>query len=403
MCKMILTILFTCVCFIHQAYAIEKYPVDVCFMIADLKYNAKQGVKICEIQQASLSLFNGDEFRSAGDVSIYKELLHTLSLYNENGWVVANSLADRNIAHALAESSLWRKQTDLLALFSNHDFMGKARLSAGDLYDVSSYQGFLYVNRSHLYVLQDYERRLPGIIVIDKSSFPFWIDKYAMTNLFTQDEVLSTFKPKWGNYKKTYTPQLAEQIINDLQCDTFVIKPRGEFLGNGVIIVQKDDLDEVLYFITTKTGKFANSRDPAYMAWKRDPFDTFIVEEFVASDPIVVPHLENKVYQPTMRVAFLLVYNKHCHNVHFLGGYWKTPPLSLDEEGDFMKKNKDICKPPYYSAVDPKIMEVVEEDLRIALPLLHMQMLHYQPDASLQEQPQPLEKGLTLRFIPKAG
>ena len=46
---------------------------------------------------------------------------------------------------------------------------------------------------------------------MDKSSFPFWIDKYQMTQAVCEDELLSTFKPKWGNYKKNYTKELATQ------------------------------------------------------------------------------------------------------------------------------------------------------------------------------------------------
>lgn len=215
------------------------------------------------------------------------------------------------------------------------------------------------------------------MIVMDKSSFPFWIDKFKMTQLFALDQALTTIKPRWGNYKKIYSKELASKIAHDLKCDTFVIKPRGQFLGNGVIITKREDLDETLWYIITKQGLLADSKDPAYTAWKKDSFDSFIVEEFVASDPIVIPHLENKVYQPTMRVAFLLVYDKQCHHVHFLGGYWKTPLLSIDEENDFMNKNKDICKPPYYYAVDAKTMQAVQAQLSVALPLLHSKMMQF--------------------------
>jgi hypothetical protein len=78
-----------------------------------------------------------------------------------------------------------------------------------------------------------------------------------------------------------------------------------------------------------------------------------------------------------MRVAFLLVYNKGCHDVHFLGGYWKTPLFSLEEEGSFMQKNKDICKAPYYCCVDSATMQKVEQQLSIALPILHAKMLQF--------------------------
>ena len=356
------------------------FPVDVCYMVADLKYNARQGVKICEVQQASLSLFNGDTFRElAVEHSIHKELLRTLSLYNTHGWVVSHSIADKKLASALAHSVDWRDRKDLIALFSDEDFKSRAKQPAKDIYDLSSYQGFLYINWSQLSVIHDFEQRLPGMVVVDKSSFPLWIDKYRMTRLFAEDELLSTIKPKWGNYKKIYTKKLAATITNDLQCDTFVIKPRGQFMGRGVIIIQAQDLDEVLRYIITKNGRLADSKDPAYAAWKRDRFDSFIVEEFVASDLIKISHLEDKTYQPTMRVAFLLVYNNHHHDVHFLGEYWKTPHLSIDEEGSFMEKNKDICEPPYYRAVDAKTVEAVQSQLRDTLPLLHSKMLHFRP------------------------
>lgn len=367
----------TLVCFFSIVYAAEKYPVDICFMIADLKYNTKQGVKICEIQQASLSLFNGDTFRCAQEESIHRELARVLSLYNQNGWVVANGIADKNIVSRLVHSSSWQYSEDLIALVSNQYFKNQAQQSVADIYDLSSYQGFLYSNGSQICVIDDFETRFPGMVVIDKSSFPFWIDKYRMTQLFQEDDVLSTFKPKWGNYQKKYTKELAIRIADDLQCDTFVIKPRGEFQGRGVIIVQKQNLDDVLYYIITKSGVLAENKDPAYKAWQNDPFDSFIVEEFVTSDPIAIPHLENKIYQPTMRVAFLLVYNKWCHYVHFLGGYWKTPLYSLDEDGSFMQKNKDVCKPPYYCAVEPATMQIVEQELSIALPILHAKMMQF--------------------------
>ncbi len=369
------------ICFFHAVHPQDKYPIDVCFMVADLKYNAKQGVKICEIQQASLSLFNGDTFRNLEEESIHKELLHTLSLYNKNGWVVANYMADKNLVATLASSSYWRSPADIIALLSDHNFMNQAKHPVTNEYDLSSYHGFLYINWSQLSAIYDFEQRFPGMIVLDKSSFPFWIDKYKMTQLFAEDELLATFKPRWGNYKKVYHKDLAIKIAHDLQCNTFVIKPRGEFMGKGVIIAPKEDLDEILRYIITKNGKFADSKDPAYTIWKHDSFDSFIVEEFVASDPITISHLENKMYQPTMRVAFVLVYNKKCHHVHFLGGYWKTPSLALNEEGDFMLKHKEDscnpCKPPHYCAVDAKTMQCVQNELQIALPILHRRMLEF--------------------------
>lgn len=370
----------------------EKYPVDICYMVADLKYNAKDGVKICEIQQASLSMFNGDTFRSPEEESIHVELLKTLSDYNKHGWVVSEGMADKKLVATLADSPSWQNPKDMIALFSDQNFKQQAKQPPADIHDLSSYSGLLYISWSQLSAIYDFETRLPGIVVLDKSSFPFWIDKNRMTQLFARDELLSQFKPKWGNYKKVYDKKLASTIANDLACDMFVIKPHGHFMGRGVIITNKESLDEVLRYIITKKGTLAKSKDSAYEAWKKDSSDSFIVEEFIASDPIRLPHLENKAYQPTMRVAFVLAYTNHRHTVHFLGEYWKTPELSIDDEGDFMHKNKDICEPPYYLAVDAKTTERVRNDLRVALPLLHSKMIDFQPSSS-EEFYAPVENG----------
>jgi hypothetical protein len=295
---------------------------------------------------------------------------------------VSDGIADKKLVASLAGSSHWRNPKDLMALFSDKEFRDAAKQPPSDVHDLSAYKGFLYINWTKLSVIHDFDTRLAGVVPIDKSSFPFWIDKYRMTQLFADDEILSGFKPKWGNYKKVYTKKLAAKIINDLACDTFVIKPHGRFMGKGVIITNKQDLDDVVRYIITKKGKLAQSEDGAYTAWKRDMADSFIVEEFVASDPIKLPHLDNKTYQPTMRVAFLLVYSNHRHDVHFLGEYWKTPELSVDEEGDFMHKNKDICEPPYYLGVDAKTKKIVLDELRTVLPILHRKMLAFSPRPS---------------------
>jgi phosphoribosylamine-glycine ligase len=63
-----------------------------------------------------------------------------------------------------------------------------------------------------------------------------------------------------SNYKKTYTKKLAAKVVSELRCDTFVIKPRGQFMGRGVIIVQEQDLDEVLHYIITKSANWQTAK-----------------------------------------------------------------------------------------------------------------------------------------------
>jgi hypothetical protein len=382
----------------------ETYPVDVCYMVADLKYNARDGVKICEIQQATLSLFNGDSYRELPEEqSIHRELVRTLLSYNPNGWVVGQGIADKKLVAALGASPAWRNRKDLMALFSDQDFIAKSKIPPADIHDLSSYQGLLYTSWTQLSVIYDFEDRLPGLVAVDKSSFAVWIDKYRMSRLFNKDAKLAAIKPRWGNYQKVYSKNLAATIADELGGETFVIKPRGNFLGKGVILVQKKDLDQTVRYIITKKGPLLKRTESAYTAWQHDKFDSFLVEQFIASDPIRLPHKQNKRYQPTMRVAFVLTYNKGRHDVHFLGSYWKTPAVSLDDEGGFMEKHKDICEPPYYLAVDDKTMQRVQATLRNTLPLLHAKMLAFRPetDEALYAPASRGKVGIVLEPVPE--
>src|SRR6185295_473621 len=154
--------------------------------------------------------------------------------------------------------------------------------------------------------------------------------KYKMSLLFRTDPVLAKIKPEWQLYKKEYSPDLAAKIIQDLGGDAFVIKPRGAFLGNGVIIVSREDLDSTLHYILTEQEALKQNKDKSYNHWSRDPFNTFIVEKYYPSDPIM--H-EGKFYEPSMRVAFICIYNNQKIDFRFLGGYWMMPTKSLDQQG----------------------------------------------------------------------
>ena len=106
------------------------------------------------------------------------------------------------------------------------------------LFDIASYHGLLMDRPHNSGYDKKFKKKYPGILTLDASSLPLHTDKYKMSLLFAEDPLLESFKPKWKVYPKHYTPGLAAQIQRDLQCETFVIKPRGAFLGKGVIIVR---------------------------------------------------------------------------------------------------------------------------------------------------------------------
>ena len=357
---------------LHSA---SKYPVDLSFLIADMKFNEKQGVKICEVQHGILSTFYGDRFTHGEPGVICGNFYNTLLQYHNQFWTIPSSVTEFQINALLSSAPEWHTFSHLKHISKDPLFSKQASLPVFDPYNIHSYHGCLFVRPSDFKNVDAFLEKHPGIIVMDRATFPYWVDKYKMTELFAKNETLASFKPKWGLYSKQYTPHLANQIVKDIGGDIFVIKPRGTFLGNGVIIVKKENLDTTLKYILLKNKILKNDPDRAYHYWDKDPFDSFIIEEFIESDPIVVKHLENKLYQPSLRVAFLLVYHQQEIYVHYLGAYWNIPPFPLSAPTTMTNKHKTHGKPPNFSAVAPETLEKAKKQLDIALPLLYEQML----------------------------
>ncbi|NGX57134.1 MAG: hypothetical protein K940chlam3_00017 [Chlamydiae bacterium] len=350
-------------------------PADITFLIADLKYNQRDGVKICEIQHGTDSTFYGDRFSHGEPGIIPINFYHTLLQYQNEFWTTADSFSEVQICNILKSSPEWHVTKGVNSIKSDSHFMRQSVLPVEDPYNLQSYHGCVCLRGRQIQNIDKFIEKYPGIIFIDAASNSYWQDKYKMTELFSRNEILASFKPRWNLYEKIYSLDLAKKIISEIQSDQFVIKPRGAYLGNGVIIVNQEDLDETLKYILIKSSQLHIDPDKSYQYWYKDHFDTFIVEEFFSSDPIPVPHFDNQIFQPTMRVAFILAYNNRQIDLHFLGGYWILPYYPVSEAVSLNGKHKAYCKVPYFCQVDPETLLEVEEQLSIALPLLYREML----------------------------
>ncbi|NGX57135.1 MAG: hypothetical protein K940chlam3_00018 [Chlamydiae bacterium] len=369
-------IFLTALFFIFTLEGFEsQYPVDITFLVADLKYNQKDGVKICEIQHGIASAFSGDRY-SHGEPGIIPENFYlTLLQYQNEFWTTHNNFSEAQIKNQLMASPEWHVLDHLPAVERNAFFLQQAALPVEDPTNIQSYHGCICTRKWVLNKHRKFMKKYPGIILIDEASIPYWEDKYKMSMLFSRNENLSSFKPRWHLYKKEYDAQLAQKIIEEIKSDWFVIKPRSSYLGNGVIIVNQEDLDETLRYILIKSRQLDKDPDNSYNYWYKDRSHTFLVEEFIASDPLCIPHLDNQLYQPTMRVAFICAYHNREIDLHILGAYWKLPRLSLSDEGTLNEKHKNCGKIPYFYRVDPETLREVEKQLHVALPLLYKEML----------------------------
>ena len=198
MFRIILAFLFTCT----SAYAAEQYPVDICFMVADLKYSAECGVTICEVQNGIHSSFKGNRVLNRLENSLEKEFISILSSYLTSGWMVPGYIIDGGIRsvlhqHRLAHKGKASKTSFLIrilfAMLSNLSMTFTTYLRTTGL----------FLPAPSLSLRAPISIKISGIVVIDKGSFPFWIDKYKMSQLFAQDEQLSLLSNLSGAIQKS--------------------------------------------------------------------------------------------------------------------------------------------------------------------------------------------------------
>jgi len=349
-------------------------PAAISFLIADLKYSREHGVKICEVQHGLDSTFYGDRFSHGEPGLISANLLRFLREYQSRFWTYEKGFTESAIRSLIAKAPDWRIYEKLSLIETDPLFMERRDLAPSDPFDVKSYQGLL-VARTMDKRQEGWNKQYSGILAIDTVSAPYWNDKYKMTKLLCRNERLASLKPRWNLYKKIYTPGLAKKIMDEFQCDRFVIKPLNAYLGYGVLIVDRENLDDTLRYILGKSRQLKEDADRSYFYWFHDTADSFLVEEFYPSDPIEVPHLNNDVYQPTMRVAFLMVYTNRRIKTHFLGYYWLVPEHPLFADVPLTKKHKAEVVVPYFCAVDPETEAEVQPFLEEAFPLLFKEML----------------------------
>lgn len=368
-------LLFISVLLTFKIWGESAYPVDLSFLVADLKYSQEHGVKICEVQQGIVSNFKGEAFANGGVSVVANNLMDVFALYLKDGWTIKRNHCDASIKKLLEAHNSWHLCSNESAIYNDPYFL---ELASEDIYDpcnLFDYHGFVYLKCRSVKKMDGLHEKYPGIVFIDRATAPYWVDKAKVSKLFDLDPRLQEIKPRYGIYKTGYTSQLAGQIINDLQTKYYVIKPKGSFLGKGVIIVSENDLDSTLKYIFCKSNKLKNDQDGSYNYWYTCNAKEFIVEQFYPSDPLKVKHLGDKPYQPTMRVSYVFAFSEGEVTLHFLGAHWLLPKKSLSEKGSLNDLHKGYCVIPHYVTVDPDLLEQVLIELEEPMKLLYQKML----------------------------
>jgi hypothetical protein len=343
------------------------FPVDISYLIADLKYSTKSGLKICEVQHGYPSALTGDAFIGGQIPQRIADYFDTVFRPDIRKW--AAGVPYYGLIECLNAKGWITTERSLSMLELNQEFLDVASRVPSNPRCVAAYHGIVYASRelSANVVLEDYQRRYPGIVFIDAATLEYWADKIKMNSLFGDK---NGAKADWMKIPKQYDPLVIEQIFHQMPAEMYVIKPRSEYLGNGIIIVTNSDLDQTLKNISDRSGL---SESPYYKYWARNRDNEILIETFYESDEFIesVGDGLRRRYDLTMRIAFILQYDQGQISYHSLGGYWKLPFLALDEEGTLNQKRMSYCKVPYYRAVDPDLYREVDAKLQDAMITLY--------------------------------
>ncbi|MCB1113803.1 MAG: hypothetical protein KDK62_03520 [Chlamydiia bacterium] len=348
---------------------------DISFFIADLKFNSVKGIKVCEIQPGVLSTFRGDRFSNGGKGLIDKRFCDEILSFGLPIWTLSGVFTDSGIKSLLPKRSAVEVKSTLQALKADKKLAKLAKVPPKNPENISDYKALFIGRFLSSQEILELKALFPGMLILDADTRAYWRDKQAVSLLFRKSPQIQSLRPLWNYYAKSSDSDLAVRILNEIPSDYLVVKPRGKSRGNGVIILPSTDLKKTLEYIFSSTRALKVDPDPSFSSWYQDEDETFLVEEFFPSDPLFVPHLNMKPYEPTLRIVFLMVQDEGVHSIRFLGGFWTLPSKSLTENGSFTEKTKTCCQFPFYAKADPAVVEAAEEVLGVAMPILHRLML----------------------------
>jgi len=342
----------------------EKYKdkEDISCLIADIKYDGNT-VKILELGNVISSTLSSHESIWGEDI-IWKRFYDYLEKLNCKLFCIGRPKEPEDATFIAFE----KLHTFGALRFDTIEQLAKQQII------FNNYQGLLTF-QDHSPTLKKYkslEEKFPGFLVLNNIAHYFATNKFKTCLLFHNKE-LSKFRPRWKIYPKKYSKSIVQKIKNDFESDVLVIKPINSTLGRGVIIINKEDLDETLQTIFTKPEKIKYLRDESYSYWAEDSNIIFLVESCEKSKLLTI---ENKKYEAKMRVAFVLSCKDGKINLKFLGSYWKAAYRPIDAIGTLTEKYKsksgDSNKSIKVSCEDTK---QVQEILSHVLPKMYIQMM----------------------------
>ncbi len=283
----------------------------IAYMVADLKYNLVDGVKICEVQHGALSALTGDIYLKGNIIS---NIVSYFNQFEMLKWVTTSTYTPLRLE---LEKNGWIKHRSFDTLKNDSLFITCCK---------NNIKAMVYAT---IDIVNVNIKQYPSIIFIDAVTLPYWKNKYKMNSLIT------LHKAEWSMHNKNDIYHIDELSV---------IKPLHECLGNGITIGK--DLN-IKYWSTTK-----------------DQY--YLIEKYYQSDYLLIG---NNLYDPTMRIVFILNNEKY----HLMGAYWKLPPKPIGE-GTLNQQHISANHPPYH-CVNENTLSIVNEQIKESMCLMYNKMI----------------------------
>lgn len=349
-----------------------KNKNDISCLIADLKYDGNS-VKILELGNIIFSNLPSHEFLW-GDFVIWKRFYEYVNKLDIPLWCVGTITNPKRASYTAFErlTNLGAtKYKDIAHLVHDPDFRKLFIKNENAKYaKLEDYNAILACSKYSDLKYRGITENMPGFLFLNDVVHAYANDKQKLATL-CDDHILSSFRPQWKSYSKKYSKELVDRIKRDFDSDILVIKPTISTVGRGVIIVNKNNLKKTLKTILTKKDAIKKMDDRSFSYWAKDGGDTFLVESFEHSKQITV---DQKEYDPKMRIIFILSCNNRVVTLKFIGSYWLSPKHSLDTQSSLNNKHKSSMN-GHRIKVSQKDTKHVQEILSSVLPTMYIKMI----------------------------
>jgi hypothetical protein len=340
----------------YQSNLHNPYPDELSFCIVDLKFDGEK-IKICEFGQGLGSTFKGYD-ALYGQGQIWTKFWHLLASLHQSPRFFSTNVLKKEFAPEI---------------FSK--IGGRHIQSINEIKPSSSKCIFIVSNtKKEMFSCDEVKQHSPHCLILDEVTKKFVASKYETGLLFDNPD-FENYKPHFKIFPKEYSPLLAQQILEALKSTYIVLKPINASLGRGILMVEPHQLEQALRIILKKEDYPKTQKDASsFSYWAKDRENFFIAEEFVCSKKIII---DQKPYDPTMRVVFVLFNSAGIPCINFLDSYWKLPAKALTEDGTFTEQHKSHVetKRKCSACVDSNDFEIVKAQLCLLLPQIYLKML----------------------------